>query len=1395
MPRKPACGTTTPLRNSKPFLIVKIGNTACMTLIDTGSSLSLMSFELWDRYFKQAFPLSEAEIRLTGAGGNGLEIKGKIKAPVTINSKRGNDVKLDLELVVVKGLKAEVIAGMDWLTAGRSSLDLPRLKLTSFGEEFELITACGDNTNSKPTLVKNANDVKIEPQQSIEIRTQAMLQGHTEGRTCMISKVQQTSDKEEDWEWLTIESITANLIYGEAVFTINNESKMAKTLPLGATFMLEEVEAIFGIHEAQEKETSGSKDWLWAKDRVDDIINKVDIGFKGLDPETAARAMDLIRKYADVFALEGEVRKGPNLKIKLSPIHNIPVVDKNIKIGLNQLTLVEAEIEKMVAQGVLRPSDSAYNSRMFLLQKGPNKPGEPPSLRMVNDYRSLNRLLPDLPTPLDEPQTILASFGKSRIFGILDLKSSYHQLELDEASMPLTSFSVNKDRWMYTRLPMGLRTSSYYLVTLVKKMIRAMPKNMRKKCLNYVDDFCLHCEQLQSFLELLEIVFQGLREYSLFLKPSKCHVLKLEVKFLGFIISENKCAVDPSRIETLLSTKVPTTMTQIRSVLGAASYLRAHISDFEERCKGLRADMKRARKKKGKIRLSEEGVKSFHQVLEGIAESCDLSFPQKDKKLYLYTDSSESIVGGCLIYFGEDKEPRALGFYSKKIPDRLIHLHIHLKELWGIIQSVEKFQFFLKGARFTIRTDSKVICAPKFMANLTDPSHKRWLDILHQYQFDLEYVSTATNISDFLTRKDIGTAEEEERRLRNPREQIHHKGTTITGSPGREPTEGSPRRTSSGPEAVPGSPDKEPKKETPEIETPEVPISNRTPREPQDKHTRDTPEKANESTQETGYIAMITDVAETLGADKKAQEELCGNDNLTLVREQQKDPLIAYMKLCVEKKEEPNPRSPSAEMRQYLARWGGLEVHNNLLWYRSYLNWDTVETPALCLPLALQKATIAYAHSMAGGGHLAIQKLTERIQERFFFPNLEDLCRYHVMSCLVCEKIHAEWTKDNQSPVAAFTSSWPNEKIALDTAFIKRSVKRDPNEYNYVMIATCTYSGFMITRPLKVMNKDTILFEFLTGVLPITGSPSILVTDQGNEYNNNLFKEMALVLGIRFQLCPVRRPQANRAEASVKALKAAIKKTVASKPETWTSVLGLLTLSINCSVQRYSHVSAHAMYTGRRGSLPLDALYGTEMTEYYREGRNANVEFYHNVRNMARCLHAEKLITLEYSRNWMNKNALVIDLKPGDWVLIKRPIAGGTRYRGLQLKWAGPYRVLRKVGRSIYTLQDGKKYITSHQDHLKLLREVPRTSEPMLPLTKGIMAKHKPVVVEQEEHDHQTRSPQSNQEVEVEEFDAQKYPTGAPLEEYFKDQTLEPVKRVRKKVQRLVIQPKKKTYN
>ena len=74
-------------------------------------------------------------------------------------------------------------------------------------------------------------------------------------------------------------------------------------------------------------------------------------------------------------------------------------------------------------------------------------------------------------------------------------------------------------------------------------------------------------------------------------------------------------------------------------------------------------------------------------------------------------------------------------------------------------------------------------------------------------------------------------------------------------------------------------------------------------------------------------------------------------------------------------------------------------------------------------------------------------------------------------------------------------------------------------------------------------------------------------------------------------------------DSDVKQIKAAIKKTVASRPKDWVSVLVLLTLSINCTVQRYSHVSAYSMFMGRRTNLPLDCLYGLEITPFFQRAK------------------------------------------------------------------------------------------------------------------------------------------------------------------------------------------------
>ena len=108
-------------------------------------------------------------------------------------------------------------------------------------------------------------------------------------------------------------------------------------------------------------------------------------------------------------------------------------------------------------------------------------------------------------------------------------------------------------------------------------------------------------------------------------------------------------------------------------------------------------------------------------------------------------------------------------------------------------------------------------------------------------------------------------------------------------------------------------------------------------------------------------VAMVTSVTgaqpERRGQKNESQQDLT---RISLIDEQRKDPVIAYMLRSIQDDREPDPRSPSAELREYLSLWNGLSMDKDgLLWYSYYLEWDTAKTHVLCLPQSLQKATIA----------------------------------------------------------------------------------------------------------------------------------------------------------------------------------------------------------------------------------------------------------------------------------------------------------------------------------------------------------------------------------------------------------------------------------------------------
>jgi hypothetical protein len=68
------------------------------------------------------------------------------------------------------------------------------------------------------------------------------------------------------------------------------------------------------------------------------------------------------------------------------------------------------------------------------------------------------------------------------------------------------------------------------------------------------------------------LVLQKLRDNQLYAKYSKCEFWIGEVPFLGQIISNEGISVDPAKVKEIVAWSIPTTVTEVQSLLGLVGY-------------------------------------------------------------------------------------------------------------------------------------------------------------------------------------------------------------------------------------------------------------------------------------------------------------------------------------------------------------------------------------------------------------------------------------------------------------------------------------------------------------------------------------------------------------------------------------------------------------------------------------------------------------------------------------------------------------------------------------------------------------------------------------------------------------------------------------------------------
>ncbi|XP_068240950.1 uncharacterized protein [Palaemon carinicauda] len=283
---------------------------------------------------------------------------------------------------------------------------------------------------------------------------------------------------------------------------------------------------------------------------------------------------DFLRKYS---GLEMDFRgEKPPLKIcslgvvKVSPsflFKNLtpdcrPVANKSRLYPLSDKKFIEAEIERMISEGIVRPSNSPWRAQVLVTS------GENQKRRMVVDYsRTINRF------------TELDAYPLPNIDEIVNNITQY-KVAIREEERPYTAFEAGGTLYEFNHIPFGVKNG-------VAAFQRVLDEILRKEKVGgtfaYVDNVTVcgeteeeHDQNLRRFLKVAE-------EYNLTLNHSRCDFKVRTIKLLGYSVTDGEIKPDSERLQPLWNLSPPKDAASLRMTMGLLAHYSRWIPNFSEK--------------------------------------------------------------------------------------------------------------------------------------------------------------------------------------------------------------------------------------------------------------------------------------------------------------------------------------------------------------------------------------------------------------------------------------------------------------------------------------------------------------------------------------------------------------------------------------------------------------------------------------------------------------------------------------------------------------------------------------------------------------------------------------------------------------------------------------------
>jgi hypothetical protein len=153
----------------------------------------------------------------------------------------------------------------------------------------------------------------------------------------------------------------------------------------------------------------------------------------------------------------------------------------------------------------------------------------------------------------------------------------YHQIRMKEGDEWKTAFKTKYGLCEWLVMPFGLTNEPRTFMRLMNHVLRAF---IGRFVVVYFDDILIYNKNLEERVMHLKSVLEILRKEKLFANLKKCAFCTDKLVFLGFVVSKRGIEVDEEKVNAIQEWPMPTTISQVRSFHGLASFYRRFVRDF-----------------------------------------------------------------------------------------------------------------------------------------------------------------------------------------------------------------------------------------------------------------------------------------------------------------------------------------------------------------------------------------------------------------------------------------------------------------------------------------------------------------------------------------------------------------------------------------------------------------------------------------------------------------------------------------------------------------------------------------------------------------------------------------------------------------------------------------------